>query len=202
MKPQIQPLRQTFSYKKTLTYLPAKVLFRLEVFFDKYNQRTGNKQQIIAFWEKYYNSQTTIVKSLIWRKYLQMQNDWQRIFGNEDNLRKLAGKCALAPRKGCGLVYFYYVDGRLRYIGQTRAKSLKQRLVKQQKSHKTGYNYFIKRNLIRAYRLNSLVIKTKNVSLKNLNKYERQRIIHFGPRCRLWNRAYNRNNFHFANYNI
>ena len=202
MKPQIQPLRQTFSYKKTLTYLPAKVLFRLEVFFDKYNQRTSNKQQIIAFWEKYYNSQTSAIKSLIWRKYLQMQNDWQRIFGNEDNLRRLAGKCALSPRKGCGLVYFYHVDGQLRYIGQTRAKSLKQRLVKQQKSHKTGYNYFIKRNLIRAYRLNSLVIRTKNIPLKHLNKYERQKIIYFGSRCRLWNRAYNKKHFRFANYNI
>ena len=57
---------------------------------------------------------------------------WSAVFYDNDNLRMLANDCPLHPRQDYGLMYCYIVDGQLRYIGQTRERSLKWRMTRRQ----------------------------------------------------------------------
>ncbi|MYB39872.1 hypothetical protein F4X86_01075 [Candidatus Saccharibacteria bacterium] len=169
--------------------------------------------EIKADWQRYYDRLDDGQKNLIWayaderlpevktagnKKLINLL--WSRVFYSDGNLAKVAGRCAIRAEKGWGLVYCYLVDGRPRYVGQTRENSLSWRMTKRQRQGKIGYNYAIKRNLINAYRNGSLSIWTRKVKLAELNQLEKELIEKYGPTCRLWNQVHNEKHFTLANY--
>ena len=164
-------------------------------------------------WQRYYDQLDDGQKNLIWayanerlpevrttgnKKLINLL--WSRVFYSDGNLAKIAGRCAIRAEKGWGLVYCYLVDGRPRYVGQTRERSLSWRMTKRQRQGKIGYNYAIKRNLINAYRNGSLSIWTRRVKLAELNRLEKELIEKYGPSCRLWNQVHNEKHFTLSNY--
>ena len=116
---------------------------------------------------------------------------WSQIFYDNANLQRLAGGDRLHPRPGRGLIYYYVVKGQVRYIGQTRERSLKWRMTRRQPGGNLGYNYSIKRQMLNAFRSGSLQIKTREVGLADLNATEEQEIRAHSRSNRLWNIEHN-----------
>lgn len=117
---------------------------------------------------------------------------WSKIFCDEKRLRYLTRQCATRPRKGYGLIYYYFVGKRLRYIGQTKERSLKWRMIRRQPGGSIGYSYTIKRQMLNAYISDRLIIKTKQVRLKDLDSVEQTEIKTYGKYGKLWNIEHNR----------
>ena len=116
---------------------------------------------------------------------------WSRTFYNNRNLKNLAGGYRIYPRHGYGLIYYYFIKGRIRYIGQTRESSLKWRMTKRQANGNIGYSYAIKRHLLNAFRDNILEIRTEEVRLYQLDQTEKARIQFYAPASQLWNIEHN-----------
>ena len=118
---------------------------------------------------------------------------WSTVFYNNDNLRRLANGYSLYPRQGYGLIYYYIVGGQLRYVGQTRERSLKWRMTRRQPNGHTGYNYSIKRQMLNAFRSSILEIQTKEVGVSDLDATEEHEIKFYSRTNRLWNIEHNFN---------
>lgn len=117
---------------------------------------------------------------------------WSEVFYSPKHLRKMAGKYPLNPRPGYGLVYYYYIGGRLRYVGQTRERSLRWRMTRRQANRHIGYNYSIKRQMLNAYRAGKLSIVTREVKVADLDKVEREAIEANSRWSKLWNIEHNK----------
>ena len=119
---------------------------------------------------------------------------WSKVFYNSAILRDLANGHPLYPKPGYGLLYYYIIDGRVRYIGQTGERSLKWRMTRRQPNGAIGYNYSIKRHMLNAYRSHRLTIKTRETPLADLDAVEIKEITqHSGYGNRLWNVEHNQN---------
>ena len=90
-----------------------------------------------------------------------------------------------------GLIYYFIIDGRIRYIGQTKGNSLRWRMTKKQDSGCIGYSYRIKRNLLNAVVEGRLKISTKKIPKEQLDNYEISAIRRYGPTNKLWNQKHN-----------
>ena len=118
---------------------------------------------------------------------------WSRVFYNNDNLEQLAPGCPLYPRQGHGLIYYYIVGDRLRYIGQTKERSLKWRMTRRQANGNMGYHYSIKRQMLNAFRSGILKIQTREVRVGSLDETEEREIKFYSKANRLWNIEHNLN---------
>ena len=134
---------------------------------------------------------------------------WKQIFGRSKTLkqllfrsRSLKSRDPLDIRPGKGLVYFYLVDGRVRYVGQTKARSLHRRLMRWQPKIKVGYNFAIKRALLAAYYGQRLQIRTIPCPVNDLSRLEQYYIRRYGPTNYLWNQRHNERYFNKRNYQL
>ena len=178
--------------------------------------RSENQAALQVQWQTYYDSLNASEQEMVWRYanyYLPEVKThfnikavnlfWSRIFykNNSKYLSKITKGPVKSSRRNKGLIYCYLIDGRVRYVGQTREKTLYWRMTKRQKDGQIGYNVQIKRNLINAYRAGRLTIQTKLVSIVNLDKVEQSLIKYYAPSNNLWNKE-NNDYFNPANYNI
>ena len=115
---------------------------------------------------------------------------WSKTFYNDDHLQRLAGKDIIRPRPGYGLIYYYLINGRVYYVGQTRERSLKWRMTKHQPNYKIGYRYGMKRKMLNASRAGRLSISTKEIPIGQLNDFEIAEIKRYAS-SRLWNIEHN-----------
>ena len=113
---------------------------------------------------------------------------WKEIFGRSKTLKgllfrsgSLQSRDPLDSRAGKGLIYFYLVDGRVRYIGQTQARSLHRRLMRWRPKIKVGYNFAVKRALLAAYYGRRLQIRTIPCPVADLSRLEQYYIHRYGP---------------------
>lgn len=168
-----------------------------------------------AKWNQFYNELSPLYQKILWEHanwhLPEIKNTfnkklidkiWGNAFYKTANLRRIAGNCALSAKKGYGIIYFYIIDNQIRYIGQTRERTLKWRMNRPQKNGVKGYNYAIKRNLINAYRNGTLSIRTAIVKKDQLDRCEQQLIEHYGPTNKLWNKIHNEKYFQVENYNF
>ena len=118
---------------------------------------------------------------------------WSQVFYDNDNLQRLAGSNSIYPTDGHGLVYRYIIRDRVRYIGQTRERSLKWRMTKNQPGGHIGYSPTIKKHMLNAYRQGVLRIETESVRIDKLDDREQELIARYGPTNRLWNIEHNPN---------
>ena len=116
---------------------------------------------------------------------------WSKVFYSPEHLKKMAGKHPLYPRPGYGLVYYYFIGNRLRYIGQTRERSLQWRMTRRQANGHIGYNYSIKRQMLNAYRAGKLSIVTREVKVADLDRLEAEAIEANAKDNKLWNIEHN-----------
>ena len=206
------------SKKKTQAKLPP-IEGKLDLtahkdFLNQLLESGREKEEISARWQEYYNLLNLNEKQAIWQYANQRLPEvkttnneklinllWSRVFFNSDNLKKIAKDGSIHSEKGHGLVYRYIINGHVRYIGQTRERSLRWRMTKRQKSGMIGYNNAIRRNLLNAYRAGILAIETEKVRIRELDKKEEELIKHYGPLNKLWNKIHNENHFSVANYN-
>ena len=86
----------------------------------------------------------------------------------------------------------------MRYVGQTRERSLKRRMTRRQPNGHTGYNYSIKRQMLNAFRAGILEIQTKEVRVSHLDTTEEHEIKLYSKSNRLWNIEHNK---HYRKYN-
>ena len=125
---------------------------------------------------------------------------WQKIFCDNENLTRIANGNPIRSDWDRGLVYCYLVDGVICYVGKTKQSSLKRRMTRKHPNSKTiGYNYFIKRNMLNAYRKDLLRIGAVEMAISDLDAHEQFCIRLFGQQNRLWNQEYNEN-FQKSNY--
>ncbi|MYB39693.1 hypothetical protein F4X86_00125 [Candidatus Saccharibacteria bacterium] len=123
-----------------------------------------------------------------WRR---VEAHWSALFGKRGVLEdKLAKDQALRAGSGCGLVYTYRVDGKVRYVGRTEiaiAKHLRH-------GFRRGlpvYGYNIKRCLLNAAFRGALSIRTEVVPRGRLKERQAE-LIRLYSRCnRLWNKLHN-----------
>lgn len=123
-----------------------------------------------------------------WRR---VEAYWSALFGKRRVLEdKLAKGQTLRAGSGCGLVYTYRIDGRVRYVGRTEiaiAKHLKR-------GFRRGlpvYGYNIKRCLLNAAFRNALSIRTEVVPHGRLKDRQAELIRLYGRCNRLWNKLHN-----------
>ena len=107
------------------------------------------------------------------------------------NLESFTGSSITHTDGYHGLIYYYIVDGQVRYIGQTRENTLKWRMNKPQADGRIGYNLYIKRNLLQAAAESRLRIVTRKVLKSQLDQYEKAEIEAYAPTNRLWNQEHN-----------
>ena len=115
-----------------------------------------------------------------------------------DNLKSFTLDSEIYTDRDYGLVYYFIVDGQIRYVGQTKEKTLRWRMTRKQDSGHIGYNYYIKRNMLDAASKGRLRIKTDRVLKSRLDGYEISQIRLYAPVNRLWNREHNE---HFSKEN-
>lgn len=165
-------------------------------------------------WQKYYDRLKPLQKMAIWRHandYLPYVKNikntklinllWSRIFYSPHTVKRLARGSAVKAKKGFGLVYCYLINGKVRYVGQTREKDLYWRMTKRQESDAIGYNVKVKSNILNAYRKGRLSIQTKLVPLSYLDHYEKGLIKYYAPTNFLWNVEHN-DHFQVGNYDV
>lgn len=116
---------------------------------------------------------------------------WSEVFHNDFNLKSLARDYPIESSVGYGLIYYYLVNNQVRYIGQTREKSLKWRMTRRQSNRKIGYSYPMKRQMLNAFRSGRLAIKTQKVKIADLDAIERSEIEYYSKFNRLWNIEHN-----------
>ena len=116
---------------------------------------------------------------------------WSKTFYDNDYLRLLAKGCVLEPREGYGLIYYYLINNKVCYVGQTKERSLRWRMTKHQTKHKIGYRYGMKRRMLNANRFKRLSIKTKEVPVDQLDDFEIAEIRKHASR-KLWNIEHNK----------
>ena len=116
---------------------------------------------------------------------------WSKIFYSPEHLKRMANGYPIYPREGYGLIYYYFINNRLRYIGQTREKSLQRRMTKRQSNSHIGYNYSIKRQMLNAYRSGGLKIQTKEIRVADLDRVEEEEIRLHSKNEKLWNIEHN-----------
>ena len=111
---------------------------------------------------------------------------WYFIFGNEDCLRSVTTPNApLKPAADHGLIYYYYVDGQLKYIGKTTASLSRRMTFYKYKSH-------VQKQMLNAFRAQRLTIITKEVAANRLDQMEVNEIRLHSRTNRLWNIQHNR----------
>lgn len=183
-------------------------------FCSKLMTEAGDRlEHVQSRWQKFYSGLNDAQKRAVWH-YAERQlphvdenkhdrslinSLWQRIFSNESIIRRIT-KGALTAEKGYGLVYCYFINGKIRYIGKTKDTSFFKRFVPKQ-IDKLGYKDSIKRNLINAYRMGQLYIEVQPIELKALDKYQKDLIEQYAPTNRLWNEKDNKH-FNAENYNF
>ena len=123
---------------------------------------------------------------------------WSEAF--YDNLKFFTGSNPTSTYGSFGLIYYFVVNGQIRYIGQTKERGLRWRMTKRQSGGVIGYNYYIKRNLLQAASRDNLVITTKRLPVFRLNQVERSEIRQYGPTNKLWNQEHNTPHFHIRNF--
>ncbi len=162
-----------------------------------------------------------LLKTKNWSEFLQassyktptldsfVNRRWKEIFGRSRTIKKLLFKSQssrardpLDSRPGKGLVYFYLIDGRVRYIGQTQARSLHRRLMRWRPKIKVGYNFAVKRCLLAAYYGQRLQIRTLPCPVYDLSRLEEYYIRRYGPTNYLWNQRHNEQHFDPQNYRL
>ncbi len=116
---------------------------------------------------------------------------WSEVFYSPDYLKKVADGYSIDPRQGYGLIYYYFINNRLRYIGQTRERSLQWRMTRRQANGHIGYNYSIKRQMLNAYRSGTLKIQTKEIRIADLDRIEEEEIRLHSKKGKLWNIEHN-----------
>ena len=116
---------------------------------------------------------------------------WSKVFYSPDHIKRMAGKYPLYPRQGYGLIYYYFINNRLRYIGQTRERSLQWRMTRRQANGHIGYNYSIKRQMLNACRSGTLKIQTKEIRIADLDRIEEEEIRLHSKKGKLWNIEHN-----------
>lgn len=122
-------------------------------YFDKFNKRD---EEAINYW-------------------------WRKVFSSEKNLKQIAvPNSPLKPTRDCGLIYYYYVDGELIYIGQT-TNSLAQRMVTY--SYRDGQVI----EMLNAFKEGRLTIATKEVEKVHLHQIEKNEIRIHSKTNELWN---------------
>ena len=137
------------------------------------------------------------------RNYFMMKESginyyWSQAFYK--NLKTFTGDSITYTDYNHGLIYYYLVDGQIRYVGQTREKTLKWRLAKPQENGHTGYNLYIKRNLLQAASEGRLRIETRKIPKSQLNDREKTEIETYAPTNRLWNWEHNQRYFSLSNF--
>lgn len=129
----------------------------------------------------------------------QAINDYWRI-AFYHNLKSFTLNSEITTDQDNGLIYCFIIDDQVRYIGQTREKTLRQRMTKQQAdSHIIGYNDYIKRNMLDAASKGLLKIQTQKIDKSELDNYEISLIQYYAPTNRLWNQKHNK---HFSKENF
>lgn len=128
---------------------------------------------------------------------------WHKIFASQNALDRLRVDPSnpMTAEDGWGLIYFYLVDGRVRYVGQTSRRSLLKRLSRRQPGGIVGYSFAIKRCLLEAYYGNRLQIRTLPHPLKGIYRAEKAYIRRYAKIRRLWNQEHNPD-FDVANFNL
>ncbi len=109
-----------------------------------------------------------------------------------DNLGKFIGNSVTSTGRWHGLIYYFIIDGNIRYIGQTRETTLRWRMTRRQDNDLIGYNYAIKRNMLIAASKGKLSIKTKRMLKTQLDSYEKAEIETYAVTNRLWNQEHNK----------
>ena len=137
------------------------------------------------------------------RNYFKMKESginyyWSQAFYK--NLQTFTGDSVTYTDYNYGLIYYYLVDDQIRYVGQTREKTLKWRLTKPQENGRTGYNLYIKRNLLQAASEGRLRIETRKIPKSQLNDREKAEIETYAPTNRLWNWEHNQRYFKLSNF--
>ena len=136
------------------------------------------------------------------RDYFRMNESAINYYWGEafyKNLEVLTDNNITYTDRNHGLIYYYLVDGQVRYIGQTRESTLKWRMNKPQADGCIGYNLYIKRNMLQAASGGRLSIRTYRIPQFQLDQYEKAEIEAYAPTNRLWNQEYN-SYFDLENY--
>lgn len=168
---------------------------------NKFNERLLKAKNWFEFLED-SGYKTPVVEKFINRR-------WKEIFGRSRTLKQLLFRSyelktrdRLDSHSGKGLLYFYLVDGRVRYVGQTRARSLHRRLMRWRPKIQVGYNFALKRSLLAAYYGQRLQIRTIPCPVADLSRLEQYYIRRYGPTNHLWNQRHNENHFKLKNYRL
>lgn len=126
---------------------------------------------------------------------------WNRVFYRDNiaHLKHIISGPTQCRKKGYGMVYYYLVNDKVRYVGQTKEKGLYWRMAKGQFGVVKDYNAAIKCNLINAYRSGRLKVQTQIVNLANIDSIQEFLIKRYAPHNNLWNVRHN-DYFHVSNY--
>ena len=137
------------------------------------------------------------------RDYFKMKEAGIKYYWSEafyKNLKIFTGYSVTYTDYNHGLIYYYLIDDQIRYIGQTREKTLKWRMTRPQENSHTGYNLYIRRNLLKAASEGRLRIKTRKVPKAQLDDCEKAEIKTYAPTNNLWNWEHNQHYFRRSNF--
>ena len=208
----IQPLKA--EEIPTVDLNESDLLQVCKIFCQRLAQTNQDNRFLQKQWQNYYDKLSVSQKEIIWRHandnlpdLEDIQNPrlinllWSRVFHGGHIVQKLASNSVVQTKKGFGLIYCYLINGKVRYIGQTRENNLYWRMTEKQEDGKVGYNDSIRRNLLNAYRRGYLSIQTKLVPLYHLEHYKKGLIEYYAPTNHLWNTDHNQY-FDKGNYDI
>ena len=128
-------------------------------------------------------SQQPYFKYIYHTNRIEFDHWWYAAFNNYKNLQKLAGDSTLTPSPDYGLIYYYYIDNQLKYIGKTE-QSLNKRMVRY------SYRDTMKVEMLNAYKDGRLSIKTKEIPQWDLDQAEQAEIDTYSQTHDLWNVQY------------
>ena len=123
---------------------------------------------------------------------------WTKTFG--EHLTAFTGGCPVTTADAWGLVYYYITYGQVRYIGQTRERELRKRMIARYSGGRLGYSYDIKRPMLQAASENKLQIRAILVPTHSLDIVEKQEIERYSQGNKLWNQIHNEKNFNKQNF--
>ena len=116
---------------------------------------------------------------------------WEDLVTKGGFVKQLAKNQKVWVRPGYGLIYRHFIDGKVRYIGQTSRWSLRERLKQRFSNGLVGYDYDIQRCLLNAFWKGIWKIKTEQVKLEELDEREAELISFYAHLNKLWNKDYN-----------
>ena len=164
-------------------------------------RRTISLEQLLeaTTWSDFLQASSYASRSL--RRFVNQR--WKQTFSHDGNLRRLLLKPSdpLQSDPGYGLIYFYLVRGRVRYVGQTRAGFLRNRLIRWYPGGKAGYRFAIKRSILAAYYSKQLRLRTLLFPVGELDRLEQHFIGLYGSDNRLWNKDKN-SHFRIGNLSV